>query len=96
MDHDGNLALVEVLGPQQYERGHLPGAVNVPFGEEFDEAVQQAVPDKSREVVVYCASKECPGSPRAGARLEKLGYQQVYDYEGGKADWQDAQLPLAK
>jgi len=33
-------------------------------------------------------------SPRAAARLESLGLEQVYDYVAGKADWGSAGLPL--
>lgn len=33
-------------------------------------------------------------SPRAAARLESLGFEQVYDYAAGKADWGSAGLPL--
>lgn len=33
-------------------------------------------------------------SPRAAARLGTLGFGQVYDYVGGKADWGSAGLPL--
>src|SRR5438552_2621308 len=33
-------------------------------------------------------------SPRAAARLESLGFTQVYDYVAGKADWGSAGLPL--
>jgi len=33
-------------------------------------------------------------SPRAAARLETLGFEQVYDYVAGKADWGAAGLPL--
>ncbi|HVS62440.1 MAG TPA: CBS domain-containing protein [Thermoanaerobaculia bacterium] len=33
-------------------------------------------------------------SPRAAARLESLGFEQVYDYVAGKADWGSAGLPL--
>ena len=33
-------------------------------------------------------------SPRAAWRLESLGFQQVYDYVAGKADWGAAGLPL--
>lgn len=33
-------------------------------------------------------------SPRAACRLESLGFQQVYDYVGGKADWYAGGLPL--
>ncbi len=33
-------------------------------------------------------------SPRAAARLASLGFEQVYDYVAGKADWGAAGLPL--
>ena len=33
-------------------------------------------------------------SPRAASRLESLGFEQVYDYVAGKADWGSAGLPL--
>ena len=33
-------------------------------------------------------------SPRAAARLESIGFKQVYDYVAGKADWGSAGLPL--
>jgi CBS domain-containing protein len=33
-------------------------------------------------------------SPRAAARLASLGFEQVYDYVAGKADWGSAGLPL--
>jgi hypothetical protein len=33
-------------------------------------------------------------SPRAAARLESLGFEQVYDYVAGKADWGSAGLRL--
>ena len=32
-------------------------------------------------------------SPRAAARLEQLGFAEVYDYAGGKLDWLDYELP---
>src|SRR5712691_5509469 len=32
-------------------------------------------------------------SPRAASRLEALGFQEVYDYAAGKADWAAAGLP---
>jgi CBS domain-containing protein len=34
-------------------------------------------------------------SPRAAARLESIGFEQVYDYTAGKADWGSFGLPLA-
>ena len=33
-------------------------------------------------------------SPRAASRLESIGFEQVYDYVAGKADWGSAGIPL--
>ncbi|MGH8985221.1 MAG: CBS domain-containing protein [Acidimicrobiia bacterium] len=33
-------------------------------------------------------------SPRAASRLESIGFERVYDYVAGKADWGSAGLPL--
>ncbi len=37
--------------------------------------------------------EDCDASPKAAERMEQLGYERVYDYEGGKVDWQEAGLP---
>jgi rhodanese-related sulfurtransferase len=45
-------ALIEVLPPKEYERVHLPGAVNVPLAELYP--FSAALPDKAHSIVVYC------------------------------------------
>ena len=91
---DGDLTLVEVLPEAYFRKFHLPGAINVPLGETFEEAIRKAVPDKGRTVVVYCQNTDCPASAKAARRLDQLGYTDVYDYEAGKADWKEAGLPV--
>jgi len=91
-----DLTLVEVLERKYYRKFHLPGAINVPLGEDFDRRIQEAVPDKNRPVVVYCSDIECEASPKAARRMEDLGYQQVFDYEAGKMDWKEAGLPVER
>ncbi len=91
--NDG-ITVVEVLAPEYYRKFHLPGAINVPLGDTFDEQIQQVVPDKDKPVVVYCQNTECQASPKAAQRMEELGYRQVFDYEEGKVDWQEAGLPV--
>jgi len=90
----GDVKVVDVLGADQYNHFHLPGAINVPLGEDFESRIQQAVPDKQQEVVVYCADSKCPASPEAAKKMDSLGYQNVYDYEAGKADWRLAGLAV--
>lgn len=91
MDEKRDFALIEALPQAEFRRAHLPGAMNVPTQDEaFEDKAEEAVPDKSQPVVVYCANKECPASPQAGHKLEHMGYEKVYDYEAGKEDWQEA------
>lgn len=89
-----NASVVEVLPEQSFRRGHLPGAINVPFDAAFDERIQHAVPDRTAPVIVYCADSDCQLSPQAAERLDRLGYTKVFDYKAGKKDWQRARLQL--
>ena len=89
-----DVVAVEVLDENYYEEFHLPGALNVPLGDGFDERIRQAVPDKRTPVVVYCMDAECPASAKASQRMDELGYEAVYDYEAGKQDWKAAGLPV--
>ena len=49
--------------------------------------------DKSREVIVYCASVKCDASRRAAEMLTVLGFD-VKAYEGGIKEWKEAGLPI--
>ncbi|MFW6154311.1 MAG: rhodanese-like domain-containing protein [Planctomycetota bacterium] len=95
LDDREDLVLVEVLAPEYFEEYHLPGAINVPVDEHFEESIQDAIPQKDRPVVVYCYNDECSASPEAAARMTDLGYTAVYHYAAGKADWHRAGYPIA-
>lgn len=77
--------LVEVLPPREYGEEHLPGAISIPLKQLTPETVARL--DQEQPVIVYCWDYQCDLSPRAAWRLESLGFKEVYDYAGGKADW---------
>lgn len=87
------LFLVEVLRPQRFEEGHLPGAINIPL-DRVEELAAQLLPDKDADVVTYCSSAECQSSAKAAERLTELGYRRVREYVEGKRDWTEAGLPM--
>lgn len=90
---DEDFALVEVLDEEVYRKKHLPGAINVPVNEEdFKERIRTAVPDTSREVVLYCWDTECPLAGKAARLMEEVGYENVKRYAEGKKDWLNARL----
>lgn len=94
MARQPRLNLIEVLSSESYDEGHLPGAVNIPLSDDFETKAGQVIPNQSKTVVVYCKDEDCNASPKAAERLEAMGYEHVYDYEGGKRDWVDAGLNL--
>ncbi|MEM7136567.1 MAG: rhodanese-like domain-containing protein [Myxococcota bacterium] len=82
-DKVGNGALLlDVRSVEEFESGHLEGAVNIPIRELADRMGE--VGPVEREIVVYCAS----GTRSAVAKrmLEGEGYGQVHDL-GGMSRW---------
>lgn len=84
--------IVEVLPRPEYDWAHLPGSVHLPL-QDLTQDQATAVLARDRPVIVYCGNTECDLSPRAAARLHRLGFAHVYDYVGGKMDWLSYGLP---
>jgi molybdopterin/thiamine biosynthesis adenylyltransferase/rhodanese-related sulfurtransferase len=85
---------VDVRERDEWDEGHIPGAVHVPRGN-LESRIENAVPDRDREVVLYCASGA--RSAFAAKSLGELGYTNVASLAGGFADWKrngfDVDLP---
>ena len=85
--------LVEALPEKYWRDWHLPGARHLPQ-DEVERLAATVLPDKSAEIVVYCASRSCQNSHVAAHRLAQLGYENVAVYPGGKQDWMEAGFPV--
>jgi rhodanese-related sulfurtransferase len=81
----GRAQLVEVLPASSYKKEHLPGAVSIPLQTMNAETTKSLRKDVA--VIVYCYDSQCDLSARAAWRLESMGFQEVYRYTAGKADW---------
>jgi rhodanese-related sulfurtransferase/CBS domain-containing protein len=88
---DQGAQLVEVLPAEEYAEEHLPGAINIPLKQLDADSTAQL--DKTKPVIVYCWDYLCDMSPRAAARLDSLGFEQVYDYAASKVDYLARGLP---
>jgi len=84
--------LVEVLDEEKFKKEHIKGAVNIPLNRIVTEAKDKF--NEEDEIVVYCTDENCSASPTAAKKLNKKGFENVYDYEGGKKAWKDAGLPM--
>ncbi len=88
--------ILDVRPDYEYERGHLPGAVNLEFhlGDRLDLSPDKAQrlrellgTDPNRPVVVYCRSFRCLRSGIAAAWIARLGYTDVRRLPNGYYGW---------
>ena len=84
MDVGAGTIVLDVREQEEYDQGHIPGAVLLPVGEITQESASAAVPEKDTVVLVYCRSGN--RSKAAAGELAQLGYTQVYEC-GGIQDW---------
>jgi ArsR family transcriptional regulator len=81
--------LINVLEPEHDKEGMISGSWKIPLAQ-LDRRMDEL--DKSREVIVYCASYACPGSRQAAELLGDYGFN-VKAYYGGLKEWKEAGLP---
>lgn len=82
--------LLDVREKEEWDQGHLPGAVYIPRGF-LELRVEEKIADKSKPVVVYCAGGT--RSALAVRSLKELGYSSVASMAGGFTKWKDAGHP---
>ena len=87
-----DFVLVDTRGPSAYQRGHVPGAINIP-GRLMTAQTLAAYP-ASTLFVVYCAGPHCNGANKAAVKLAALGYP-VKEMIGGVTGWLDEGFSLS-
>ncbi|MCL7750567.1 metalloregulator ArsR/SmtB family transcription factor [Guyparkeria hydrothermalis] len=87
----GLVTLIDVRPEEEYEAGHIPGAINVSVK---DLERRMAELDPEREVIAYCRGPYCTFSFEAVARLREAGFQ-TRRLESGFPEWKLAGLPTS-
>ena len=80
-----NVQLVDVRTSEEFNAGHIEGAINIDFknDEVFYQSFQRL--DKKNPVYVYCRSGN--RSKKSADKLLEMGFSKVYDLKGGYIDW---------
>ncbi|MFA5073448.1 MAG: rhodanese-like domain-containing protein [Nitrospirota bacterium] len=81
------VVLLDIRGTKEYKRGHIPGAVHVPFTE-IGSRVKKL--KKEKELIVYDQSGT--KSLWAIRRLIGMGYKNLYNLKGGYNAWKKSSL----
>src|ERR1051325_1393142 len=87
--HEDNLVVVDVREEEDYRKGHIPGAINLP--REKWQNPQGLSRDKTN--VVYCYTQQCHLAANACVRLASAG-DPVMELEGGFETWKEYELEI--
>ena len=87
---EGLVTVLDVRPVEEYDAGHVPGAVNVPLTEL--EQYLKHLP-KKQDVVAYCRGPHCVLAFDAVARLRERGYS-AQRLEDGFPEWKSAGYPV--
>lgn len=93
----GEAVIIDARDRETFRKGHIRGAVSLPVGDAdalIPPLAQQTPKDKL--IVVYCGGYDCHDSRLLGEKLLAAGFSQVFVYEGGFPEWQDAGHPMTK
>lgn len=83
MDSGEEYILLDVREQNEYDEGHIKGAVLIPYTEIEDRAESELL-NKNEQILVYCRSGR--RSKIAAESLVRLGYTNVKEF-GGIIDW---------
>lgn len=87
---DGLVTVLDVRPPEEYESGHLPGAINIPLSE-LEEHLDEL--DSQQEIVAYCRGPHCVLAFDAVAKLREKGLKAAR-LDGGFPEWKIEGLPV--
>ena len=76
--------ILDVREQDEYDSGHIPGAVLLPVGSIDEDTAAEVIPEKESTVLVYCRSGN--RSKTASSVLAALGYTNIYEF-GGINPW---------
>lgn len=84
MEEESDYIIVDVRRPDEFDEGHIAGAINIP-NEEITGSMPPALPDKNQLLLIYCRSGN--RSKEAAQKLADMGYTKVYEF-GGINTWE--------
>ncbi|MEE2730460.1 MAG: rhodanese-like domain-containing protein [Pseudomonadota bacterium] len=86
----GQITAIDVRSPEEYQAGHVPGAINIPH-DHIDAELTKIAHLKDKPLLLYCRSGR--RAEMAESTLTQLGFTQLYHLQGDMQGWSKNQLP---
>jgi len=86
LDEKANFMLIDARPKRMFDKGSIPGAVNI-SDTEFDTQADKLPADKATPLIYFCGGLECVLSNKSADKARKLGYTNVKTYVEGYPEW---------
>jgi rhodanese-related sulfurtransferase len=93
LDGSSDLCVIDVREIHEWNEAHIPGILHIPK-DTIVNSIEAHAPDKSKPVYLHCRSGM--RSLYAAQLLIELGYEEVYNVDGGMMDWEHSGYPVEK
>lgn len=87
---ESNFYLIDARSTEDFEHNHLPEAIGLAWGPEFEVGLSKILPDKDAQIIVYGTNEACVMAKNAVVHLEKVGYKNVRYLSSGIMGWMEA------
>ena len=87
----GDPLIVDVREQDEWDEGHVPGAIHIPRGH-LESRIEAAATDRSQPILLYCSGGN--RSAFAAKTLQELGYDEPVSLAGGFTDWKRNGFPV--
>lgn len=77
--------VIDVRNMVEFGEGHIPGAMNIPYGQASAE--EEQLRKEKRTIVLYCACVNESSAARAAVEMDGLGIPNVKVLLGGWEEW---------
>ena len=91
MKSDSKPLLIDVRSINEYQEGHIKGAINIPHGN-IGKQISTLGLNKTQQIVLYCRSGYRAG--KAAKVLKQQGFTQLSHLDGDFLQWQENQRPI--
>jgi len=88
---DDHTAIIDARPAFQYEFGHIPGAINIPYNSEDIPQVVDRLSLRDKYVIVYCSGPHCNVADLLAEKLRLLGCVKLKVYAEGWRTWREKQ-----
>ncbi len=93
MIKDPQIVILDVRSSQEFNRGYIEGARNIPVAE-LEKRINELEAFKNHKILVYCHAGS--RSSAASIKLVKYGFPYIYNLKAGISEWVKSGNPAVK